>query len=316
MRRWRFCVAAVFGLLVPYLTALAFSGGEGTQVLASTKANGSGEILVTREDTSYCVSVDEYLPGVLARQIPADYEPQTLRAQAIVARTYIYQQIEAMQLSGQLSDGKIPEEALDLDYLEEDQLKKLWGNQGFPTLYEKLETAVRSTSRMTLTFEGAYIDALFCRATAGKSRDGGADLPYLRSVECPDDAAAEAFSTSSSWKEEEFYQAIAAIDGERTVAPNGICDSVQIIARDAAGYVERVQIGGVEFTGEEVQNALGLSSSNYALERTVDGMQARAKGSGHGYGLSQWQANAMAKEGKTAEEILDYFYTNVELVTE
>ncbi|MBQ6834125.1 MAG: S-layer homology domain-containing protein, partial [Lachnospiraceae bacterium] len=89
---------------------------------------------------------------------------------------------------------------------------------------------------------------------------------------------------------------------------------IQIVERDSAGYVIRVQVGQKTYTGEEVQYALGLPSSCYTFEEVNGKIQAVCKGVGHGYGFAQFGANEMAKEGKTYRELLNYYFQNVEIV--
>ena len=93
-------------------------------------------------------------------------------------------------------------------------------------------------------------------------------------------------------------------------------DTIQIVSRDTAGYVDQIQIGNAGFSGEEVQYALGLASSCFVLEPYEDGIRAVVKGIGHGYGLSQATANEKAKEGWKAEDILGYFYKNIAFISE
>lgn len=161
---------------------------------------------------------------------------------------------------------------------------------------------------------------MFCRATAGRTRAGDEGHPYLQPVDCPKDVEADGYLQMLTFTRDEFAGKISGIpdssSGARPVEPGQIPDSVQIVSRDDGGYVTALQIGGHDFTGEEVQYALGLQSSCFTLEPYEDGMRAVAKGIGHGYGLSQAGANARAREGWKAEEILTYFYKNIELISE
>lgn len=317
----RIIVGVLAGLMVPYLTTLAWTGtihGEELRHEQQAGAVGKRRILLDRGGTGYYMDVEEYLPGVLARQMPADYEIEALRAQAVVARTYIYK-----QMGGSPGDGsvqEVPESALDLDCMETAQMKALWGSAQFPAIYEKLEDAVQSTAGVTMVCDGQYIDAMFCRATAGRTRAGDEGHPYLQPVDCPKDVEADGYLQMLTFTRDEFAGKISGIpdssSGARPVEPGQIPDSVQIVSRDDGGYVTALQIGGHDFTGEEVQYALGLQSSCFTLEPYEDGMRAVVKGIGHGYGLSQAGANARAREGWKAEEILTYFYKNIELISE
>ena len=113
--------AALTGLMVPYVGTLAWTGtirGEELRYEQQKEISGRRRILLDRTSGSYYMDMEEYLPGVIARQIPVEYEPEALKAQVIIARTYICRQMEGT------GDGEeIAESALDMDYLEADQLK-------------------------------------------------------------------------------------------------------------------------------------------------------------------------------------------------
>ena len=125
--------AALTGLMVPYVGTLAWTGtirGEELRYEQQKEVSGRRRILLDRTGGSYYMDMEEYLPGVIARQVPVEYEPEALKAQAIIARTYICRQME-----GAGDEEEIAESALDMDYLEADQLKKLWGSSRFPEYY-------------------------------------------------------------------------------------------------------------------------------------------------------------------------------------
>ncbi len=315
MRR-RFLWAALAGVLIPYGGSMMWTGsvrGEELRFRQQRETSGTERILLDRGGSSYYVGLEDYLPGVLARQIPADYEPEALKAQAVIARTYIRGQLESA------GEAELAESALDLDYLETEQLKRLWGTDQFPEYYQKMENAVTETKGKVMRWEGACIQPLFCRASAGQTRAGDEDCPYLQSVECPADQNAPGAEQTLSLSPRE---AAAAINGipesggiSRSVREEALLGELQIISRDSAGYVEELQIEGANYRGEEVQYALGLQSACFSL-RTEDGrLRAEARGIGHGYGLSQYTANELAKEGWLAEDILAYFYKNI-VITE
>ena len=152
---------------------------------------------------------EEYLPGVLAGQIPADFEMEALKAQAVIARTYIYKQMEKNE------DGiwQVPESALDLDVLEMPQMKKMWGNEAFLEAYGRLEEAVQATSGQVLKWQEAYIDPMFCRASAGMTRQGDENHPYLQPVDCPGDLEAEGYLQLVNFSKGEFADRLSQIPG-------------------------------------------------------------------------------------------------------
>lgn len=310
--------AAITGLMVPYVGTLAWTGtirGEELRYEQQKEVSGRRRILLDRTDGSYYMDMEEYLPGVIARQMPVEYETEALKAQAIIARTYICRQMEA---AGE--GNEIAESALDMDYVESEQLKSLWGSSRFPEYYKKLEGAVKATTGIVMTYENRCIDPMFCRATAGMTRKGDFTHPYLENVDCPGDVEAEGYMQMLSFSKDDFAAGINRIPegeaGPRQVDISQIPDTIQIVSRDEAGYVDQIQIGNSSFNGEEVQYALGLASACFTVEPFEDGVRAVSKGIGHGYGLSQTAANEKAKEGWKAEDILGYFYKNITFISE
>lgn len=298
--------ALALGVLTPYVCTLAFSGiaaGEGRE-------NGEGEgrrILLDREASSY-VDLEDYLVGVVAKQMPAEYEPEALKCQAVIARTYITRQMG--------EELEIAESALDLDILEKEQLKDLWGTDQFAGYYRKIEDAVSDTAGVVMTWEGALIEPLFCRASAGRTRDGDSLHPYLAAADSGRDVEAEGFLQIRSWTREELAAALSAIPEGEPVSADSVPGCIQVVRRDEAGYVEEIQVGGLSCTGETVQYALGLQSPNYVIEEVEGEIRTVTSGIGHGYGLSQYGANERAKEGWTCQDILEYYYKNIVLISE
>lgn len=294
-------------LLIPYIVTLAWTGTIEGRDQAPDLSSGK-RILLDRGSQSTYVDVEEYLVGVVAKQVPPDYGSEVLKAQAIIARTYIYKQLGDNQ--------EIPESALDMDYLEEAQLKELWGSDYFVTYYKDIEKAVEATKETVITYQEELIDPLFHRASTGHTRAGDSAHPYLAPAECAEDLGAENYLNVCSFGKDEFIGKINGIPEAAAVTADQIPDSIQLIARDDAGYVTEIQIGTKTYTGEEVQYALGLPSASFTLEEYEGGMRAVVKGIGHGYGFSQYAAKCKAENGMTAEELLEYFYKDTILKTE
>lgn len=300
-RIWTGCMLA---LLIPYVVTLALAGtikGEEKRVEFI-----SGKTVLTRQGRA--VDVEEYLIGVVGRQMPADYGAEALKAQAVVARTYIYKQMG--------DSVEIGEEELNLEYLEEKQLETMWGSDKFVEYYKNIQEAVEATSQMVMTYEGNLIDPLFHRASAGKTRAGDEYHPYLESVESLRDVEAEGYLSMPSWEPEAFVSAVNQITGDGDLTISQVPEGIQLVEKDGAGYVRTIQIGSHAYSGEEVQAALGLPSAYFTLEGYEGRIRAVCKGIGHGYGMSQYGARVMAEEGKTAEEILSWYFKNIDLISD
>ena len=299
----RFLLTLLIMIMIPYVSTLAWTGQ-----LEGVRKRGEKVTIVERENKNIPIAVEEYLVHVLAAQIPAVFEPETLKAQAILARTYIYGLMEHR--------AEIYEEELDMDALSYEQMKALWGETDFASMFSKLQTAVRETEGLYILYDGSIIEPLFCYASAGKTRSFGETFPYLKQVESPGDLYAENYRSLPVFETKEFVQKINEIPGAVAVSEMELDSGggIQIVERDGSGYVKQVQIGQKTYTGEEVQYALGLTSACYSFERLDGKIRVICKGIGHGYGFAQFGANEMAKAGRTYEELLKYYFQNVEIV--
>lgn len=299
----RFLLTLLIMIMIPYVSTLAWTGQ-----LEGVRKRGEKVTIVERENKNIPIAVEEYLVHVLAAQIPAVFEPETLKAQAILARTYIYGLMEHR--------AEIYEEELDMDALSYEQMKALWGETDFASMFSKLQNAVRETEGLYILYDGSIIEPLFCYASAGKTRSLGESYPYLKQVESPGDLYAENYRSLPVFETKEFVQKINEIPGAVAVSEMELDSGggIQIVERDGSGYVKQVQIGQKTYTGEEVQYALGLTSACYSFERLDGKIRVICKGIGHGYGFAQFGANEMAKAGRTYEELLKYYFQNVEIV--
>ena len=127
---------------------------------------------------------------------------------------------------------------------------------------------------------------------------------------------AEGYLTSAIFTPEEFCRRLNEMDDSLQLTPKEAYQSLQIVERDEAGYVIQMKVGERIYTGEEIQYALGLKSAAFSFEEMGENIRCLVRGEGHGYGFDQWGANEKAKEGAAAEELLKYYYKNIELISE
>lgn len=305
-RAFLFCVIFV---LFPYVATLTFAGtirGQREKTMGETDIDSGKRICLDRQRRGY-VDVEEYLVGVVAKQMPADYEKEALKAQAVIARTYIYRQMDGR--------NEIAESELAMEYLEEEQMEKLWGKPRFLEYYQKIRQAVEETRGKVMEAGGEYAEPLFHRTSAGQTRDGDEAHSYLVSVDSKEDVEAEGYLTVTVWTTNQFTDLVRHMESGENISEDQIPDSIQVVGRDNAGYVTEIQIGSHTFDGESVRKALELPSSAYMLERYGEGIRAVCRGQGHGYGMSQYGAHKKAAAGMSAEEILGYYYNGIEIIS-
>ncbi len=312
MGKWMFAGAFV-GLLLPFGTTLIVTGNiHGMEYSRQQEkmAAGNYRILLDQSggsENGTWLSLEEYLPSVLAMQISPDSEMEAIKAQTVIARTYIRQQME--------KEGDVwetTETALELAGKPREELKKTWGTDQFLEKYSRLEEAAAQTAGVVMTYQGEFITPLFCKLSSGNTRNGGETYLYLSAVSCPDDPEAEDFISYLSFSGTQAAEALSKFQ----VRPEAFPSKVQIVKRDVSGYVEEIQIDGVSISGEEAAEALGLPSACFFTEPQENGISITVKGNGHGYGLSQHEAQAKAGQGWDFKHILEYFYSDIEFLTE
>lgn len=307
-------------LIIPTMLVLFFQGNaasESTMISYEEKS----EVTEMRQPENLSVPVyrtsvsevenvffEDYIIGVVASEMPASFSLEALKAQALVARTYLIHHI--------LNPVEVPKEGIVYDtvthqvFRNEEELRELWGSD-FNGNIKKIREAVQATRGQIITYDGKPISASFFSTSNGYTENSEdywiTELPYLRSVESPWDTASPRFEDEKVISVAEFEQALGVKVGSGEVG--------EILARTEGGRVASVKIGDKTFTGREIRDnrLLNLSSSDFTLEREGDTIIIRTKGWGHGVGMSQYGANGMALEGKTYEQIIKHYYQGVEI---
>ena len=251
------------------------------------------------------MSLREYLVGVVLAEMPASFEPEALKAQAVVARTYTMKRMEG---------GKHGTAAVCMDSgccqgwrSGEDYL----ADGGKATAVEKVRTAVADTDGLVLRYDGKLIDATYFSCSGGTTEDAvavwGQDVPYLRSVESPGEEDAPRFTDRTSFSATEFAGKLGLSAGGDPKSWFGA------VAYTAGGGVETMVIRGKSFSGTQLRSKLGLRSTAFEISVSGNTITITTRGFGHRVGMSQYGAQAMAKSGSSFSEILAHYYTGTEL---
>lgn len=242
--------------------------------------------------------LEAYVEGVVAAEMPVSFPEEALKAQAVAARTYQLRQQQAAGTEEVLYD-------VGQAYLSQEEQKERWG-ENYAVYAAKIHRAVQETAGEIMVYDGEPILAAFHAQSAGRTEAAenvwAEALPYLRSVDSSSDADAPQYETEVVFSEKELKKRLGTAD-------------LQILSRTAAGYVSEVQAGEKVLTGREVREALGLRSSSFTIKRTAEGILFTTHGYGHGAGMSQYGAAALAKEGKNYHEILRHYYTDVKFTS-
>ena len=263
------------------------------------------------------IDLDEYLYGVVSSEMPANFEIEALKAQAVVARTYTIYQISN-------NSSKHPEADICDNYAccqawisKEDRLAK-WKAEEAEGNWDKITEAVNSTKGKIITYNGEPINAFFHSNSGGVTESsvniwGGVDYPYLKSVETSGEDGYTQYSSQVQLSKQDLLNKIkekypdCEIDFSQS-------DCIEIKELTTSGRVKTVKFGNKEIAGTEARSILGLKSTNFTFSIEGDNVTFSVTGYGHGVGMSQTGADALAKSGSTFEEIIKHFYTNVEIV--
>lgn len=247
------------------------------------------------------MNLEDYLVGVVSAEIPASFNIEALKAQAIVARTYTLKLLE--------SNRTITDDVKTQVYKNNDELKTMWGSS-YDKYYQKVKTAVEQTKGLCIKYNGSLIDAVYHSTSNGYTEDSvyvwGNEIPYLKMVTSPWDTSSSTFLRSNDIS----FQRISEMLG----IPFDASSSVEIIKRDESNRILKIKFNGNEYSGVEIRNKLGLRSTDFDVVIKDGFINFVTRGYGHGVGMSQYGANGMANSGYSYEQIIKHYYTNVEIV--
>lgn len=246
--------------------------------------------------------------GILAAQVPATVEEEALKAQAVIVRT---------QIAWCREHKKEEPKALSKKEMEE-----LWGQEKYYEFYEKIIKALQDTDGQVMTFEEKVINPSFHKVSAGMTRDGSQvykDTPYLLSVNSNSDILSDDYLNVQFFTQKEFEDRLAVLLSQEKKAETGQEKKLQeyldtiIMETDAAGYVTKMEVEKQKVEVDAFVQTYELPSSCFSLKAVDDHIRIVTKGCGHGYGLSQYGANEMAKKKKKYDEILKYYFSGIKI---
>ncbi|WP_276353521.1 stage II sporulation protein D [Cohnella caldifontis] len=274
-------------------------------------------VYLTKERRIERVPLETYVRGVVAGEMPAEFEPAALEAQALAARTYIVRRLLLRD------DSNVPVQGADVTdtqthqvYISQQAMDDL--RKKDEQAWRKADEAASRTAGWIIAYHGEPIQALYFSTSNGyteNSEDVFPDrIPYLRSVVSPwDRTGAPRSEGTVEMTIGQFYAKL----GIRTVpvlTRLGGHPKIKVTEWTQGKRVKTVTVGSKTFTGPEIRSKLGLRSSSFTWTVQDGEIRITTHGSGHGVGMSQWGAQGMAQAGRSAEEIVEYYYTGTELM--
>ena len=257
------------------------------------------------EDRLDSIKLEEYVVGVVAGEMPASFDIEALKAQAVASRSYALKKIN----DNKNNSYDVVDTTSNQVYLDDDELKSKW-QDNYVSYINKIRQAVNETSMEYLEYNGEVANTMFFSTSNGYTEDSqvvfSEDIPYLRSVDSSwDESVSSTFKYEVTFSLSEFYEKLG-IDYNKKL-------SVVVLERSSSNRIIKLKINGVELTGREVYNKLKIRSTDFTIKQDGDNVVIDTKGYGHGVGMSQYGALGMAKDGYSYKEILDHYYTGTKL---
>jgi stage II sporulation protein D len=289
-------------LFIPYIVITLFVKTDETKFYYVS----NDVIRVKDEKTGIINNVlfEEYIKGVLAGEMGPNFEKEALKAQAVAARSYAMYKMEKTKSD----DYDVVNTVSNQVYLTDDDLKNKWKDK-YNEKIKKIQNAVIETKGEYMTYDGALVEALFFSTSTGKTENSeevfSSKVPYLRSVSSDWDSISPVYTDTVTISLTDFYKKLDLDYNENL--------NINITERTSTGRVKTLKINDKEYTGRDVASKLSLRSNYFEIKKGDNNVIINTKGYGHGVGMSQYGAEAMAKKGYTYDKILKHYYTGIEI---
>ena len=289
---------------------------EGDAQEQSAQGQRDSAVLLTVQDgeTVESMALDQYLRGVVRGEMPASFELEALKAQAAAERTYVYYQLAAGRKEAHPDADVCTDPGCCSAWLSEEAAREKWG-EDFDGWESRIEEAVAATDGQTALYDGQPILAVFHSSSAGKTAEAGdvwsGDVPYLRSVDSPEgEETVPNYYSAAEFTAAEAKTLLAQAHPELTFS-GGPDKWFGAAERDDSGRVSTVEVCGAPLRGVEVRRIFSLRSACFTIDAAAEKVTFRVTGYGHGVGMSQYGANERARQGKTWQEILMWYYADI-----
>ncbi len=303
---WFFLLVLIITILIPWSILRWQNNGR--------SAAEDLEIRVLMEDGKIeKMPLEEYLLGVVAAEMPAEFGQEALKAQAVAARTYAVKR---------LSKRSLKDEGYDVDstvktqvWLSDEQMRKKWGFFTYWSMRNKVKKAVDSTKGGVLVFEGDYIDAFYHSSSGRKSTERpedvwGSSRTYLENVSSGEENPLR-FKKQVSFSPKELVSRLGQAEGPKVFNTNDF----KLLSKTKSGRIKSISIFGKIYAATQLRTLLGLASTDIEWVIKPDQVTFTTYGYGHAVGMSQYGANDLAQKRLTYDKILEHYYSGAKLMT-
>lgn len=282
-------------VIVPFIVVNLFVKEEEIKFNYTNNLN----VRVKRDTGIVTVPLEDYVVGVLAGEMPIEFEMEALKAQAVAARSYV---LKKMSYNKE-KEYDVVDTIMNQVYLDNDYLKKTWGKD-YVKKINKLKTAVIETNYQYVDYNGNIADTMFFSTSVGETENSeevfSNKVPYLKSVSSTWDEISPVYKLNYQFKLNEFLNKLDL--------PYSNFVKLEVIDSTSTGRVKKIKINEKTFDGSVVVTKLKLKSNHFTIKQEGDTINITTKGYGHGVGMSQYGAQGMALNGYSYEEILMHYY--------
>lgn len=287
-------------IFIPYIIVNLFIKDEEIKF----KYTSNMMVRVKQDDEIIKVPFEDYIVGVLAGEMPVSFELEALKAQAVAARSYVMKKIEY----NKDKEYDVVDTVMNQVYLDDEHLQEVWKDD-YTNNINKIKKAVLETFNEYLEYDGKVVDAMFFSTSVGATENSEevftSKVPYLRSVESTWDSISPVYEVNYTFSLEDFYNKLDLNYSETL--------NIELLDTTSTGRVKKLKINGVTLEGNTVVTNLKLKSNHFTIKLDNNKIYITTKGYGHGVGMSQYGAQAMALKGYKYDEILKYYYQGVEI---
>lgn len=286
-------------------SAVLVSAAANTEIPDAKKSISETFLVCNNENGSITeMKAEDYIFGVVAAEMPALYEEEALKAQAIAAFTF------ACRRKAE-NEGKeydiTNDHTTDQSFITEEAACEKWGEKA-DEYTNKIKTAINEVIGYMITYDNKPIVAVYHAISSGKTEDAkdiwGEEYPYLKPVSSEGDKLAKDYITEVSFTADELKEKLASDIELSGDAANYFGE----ISRTDSGVVKEISVCGKTLKGARIRTLLDLRSSNFEVKFNDEKFVFSVYGYGHGVGMSQNGANYMAKQGSDFKEILTHYY--------
>ena len=311
------CITVAVILLVAPLASISFSGkdSEGESytsetVTAEAESDDTVSVFMSADEKTETLDMRDYIIGTVAAEMPASYEVEALKAQALAAVTYT--EYLRLQNNGEMPDGAVisDDSSTHQGYMTKEQMQEKWG-EAYDTYYNRIADAVDAVINEVIIYENRPVMAAYHAISTGRTESAenmwGSAVDYLVSVESEGDKYSSRFLSEVT---------ISVSELKELLKNNGYkCenDEIKINSTTEAGTVSSVTVCGNEMTGMELRNLLSMRSPSFTVTKDDDTYIFSVKGYGHGVGMSQYGADWYAEQGYSYREIISHYYPGTEI---